>query len=58
VPRAIFDKFPLSSLTTLEVTSHGGHLGFLAPRNLTADRRWMDWRVTQWVSELMRRTPA
>ncbi|UUO07349.1 alpha/beta fold hydrolase [Blastopirellula sp. J2-11] len=55
VPRAIFDKFPFSPLITLETTSHGGHLGFLAPRNVTSDRRWMDWRVADWVGELMQR---
>ncbi|TWT39119.1 YheT family hydrolase [Blastopirellula retiformator] len=56
VPREIFAKYPRSPLVMLEVTSHGGHLGFLAPRNVTADRRWMDWRVVTWVGELMQRS--
>lgn len=55
VPREIFDKYPRSPLVTLEVTSHGGHLGFLAPRDVTADRRWMDWRVEKWVADLMQK---
>ncbi|MCC9605980.1 alpha/beta fold hydrolase [Blastopirellula sp. JC732] len=56
VPREIFDKYPRSPLVTLEVTSHGGHLGFLAPRNIAADRRWMDWRVASWVADLMQQS--
>ena len=34
---------------TLCVTKHGGHLGFIGRENLDQDRRWMDWRVIDWL---------
>jgi hypothetical protein len=33
-----------------ETTVGGGHLGFIARRGLLPDRRWMDWRVVDWVT--------
>lgn len=33
-----------------ETTVSGGHLGFIARRGLLPDRRWMDWRVVDWVT--------
>jgi hypothetical protein len=35
-----------------EVTVSGGHLGFIARRGPFPDRRWMDWRVVDWVARL------
>lgn len=32
------------------ITAGGGHLGFLARRGADPDRRWMDWRVVEWVT--------
>ncbi|MFO0900207.1 MAG: alpha/beta fold hydrolase [Pirellulales bacterium] len=32
------------------ITAGGGHLGFLARRGNDPDRRWMDWRVVEWVT--------
>jgi predicted alpha/beta-fold hydrolase len=34
---------------TLCVTRHGGHLGFIGRKGVDADRRWMDWRVIEWL---------
>jgi predicted alpha/beta-fold hydrolase len=33
----------------LHMTSHGGHLGFVGRGGVDPDRRWMDWRVVDWV---------
>lgn len=33
------------------LTERGGHLGFVARKGLDADRRWMDWRVMDWLLE-------
>lgn len=34
---------------TVCVTSRGGHLGFIGRRGVDPDRRWMDWRVVEWM---------
>ena len=36
----------------LRMTEHGGHLGFVGRAGVDADRRWMDWRVVEWVTRL------
>lgn len=33
----------------LHMTSHGGHLGFVGRGGADPDRRWMDWRVVDWI---------
>ncbi|MBI1247216.1 alpha/beta fold hydrolase [bacterium] len=52
VPVEIFSQHPRSSSVELEVTRGGGHLGFIAPKSLVPDRRWMDQRVVQWIAQL------
>ncbi|WP_158545334.1 YheT family hydrolase [Bremerella cremea] len=52
VPIEIFKKNPRSSSVELEVTKGGGHLGFIAPRTIVPDRRWMDQRVVHWIAKL------
>ena len=34
----------------LEITERGGHLGFISRRGLDPDRRWIDWRIVEWVA--------
>lgn len=34
---------------TLAMTRYGGHLGFVGRRGSDPDRRWMDWRVIEWL---------
>ncbi len=55
VPVGIFQVHRRSSSVELEVTRGGGHLGFIAPKSLVPDRRWMDHRVVQWIYQLDRR---
>ncbi|HEV3137857.1 MAG TPA: alpha/beta fold hydrolase [Pirellulales bacterium] len=33
----------------VHLTERGGHLGFVGRGGLDKDRRWMDWRVVDWV---------
>lgn len=33
------------------LTKHGGHLGFVGRKGVDPDRRWMDWRVIEWLLE-------
>ena len=50
VPLDALRSARLSHSTVLRITLHGGHLGFIASRSSDADRRWMDWRVVDWVT--------
>ena len=34
---------------TMCLTQHGGHLGFVGRRGVDPDRRWMDWRLLDWL---------
>lgn len=34
----------------VEITERGGHLGFVGRRGLDPDRRWVDWRIVEWVA--------
>ncbi|HEX6961029.1 MAG TPA: alpha/beta fold hydrolase [Lacipirellula sp.] len=31
------------------VVSRGGHLGFIARANGDPDKRWLDWRIVEWI---------
>jgi predicted alpha/beta-fold hydrolase len=50
VPCGAFDSLPHSPHLTVHITRHGGHLGFFARKGTDADRRWMDWRVVDFVT--------
>jgi predicted alpha/beta-fold hydrolase len=45
-----FDRLEASPAVVLHMTSRGGHLGFIARAGIDRDRRWMDWRVVDWVT--------
>jgi predicted alpha/beta-fold hydrolase len=51
VPCQPFETTRLPAAMQLELTDHGGHLGFIARRGLDPDRRWMDWRILDWLGE-------
>ncbi|HUY90847.1 MAG TPA: alpha/beta fold hydrolase [Pirellulales bacterium] len=34
----------------VEITERGGHLGFVGRRGLDPDRRWVDWRIVEWIA--------
>jgi len=47
-PKA-FKNLQLPPNVRLCLTQHGGHLGFLGRKGLDPDRRWMDWRLMEWL---------
>lgn len=49
VPVSSFDGVRLPKTVRLHVADGGGHLGYLAAAGTDPDRRWMDWRVVNWV---------
>lgn len=49
IPIANFEASLCSPTTQLEITSGGGHLGFIGTTSKDPDRRWIDWRVVDWV---------
>ena len=51
VPGRMYERIALSPTTTLHLTDHGGHLGFIGSTSGDPDRRWMDWRVVDWVCQ-------
>ena len=51
IPSRIFQNLPLSPAIELHITAHGGHLGFIGVSGIDPDRRWMDWRVVDWVTQ-------
>jgi len=44
-----FLDLALPPYVTLYLTEHGGHLGYIGRLGTDPDRRWMDWRVTDWL---------
>ncbi len=34
----------------LRITSAGGHLGYIGQSKVDPDRRWMDWRIVDWLT--------
>jgi predicted alpha/beta-fold hydrolase len=49
LPVGPFERASYSPTTRLVVTPCGGHLGFVARRGIDPDRRWLDWRVIEWI---------
>ncbi|MGH7129909.1 MAG: alpha/beta fold hydrolase, partial [Planctomycetaceae bacterium] len=50
VPARLFDDLSDAPAVTVHVSRHGGHLGFIAGRGDDPDRRWMDWRIIDWMT--------
>jgi predicted alpha/beta-fold hydrolase len=49
VPVTAFERASYSESTELVVTSCGGHLGFIGRGGVDPDRRWLDWRMIEWI---------
>lgn len=49
IPPCIFAKVPHSAAVQIHVAEGGGHLGFLSRRTRDPDRRWLDWRLLEWL---------
>ncbi len=52
VPRSVFETTPLSPSVQLHLTKSGGHLGYVSRGGIDGDRRWMEWRIVEWVTAL------
>jgi predicted alpha/beta-fold hydrolase len=50
IPSSTLEEMAMPPAVELRLTDHGGHLGFVGRRGVDADRRWMDWRVVDWVA--------
>jgi len=50
VPVQPFESASYSPLAKLVVVPSGGHLGFFGKSGLDPDRRWLDWRIVDWVT--------
>jgi predicted alpha/beta-fold hydrolase len=44
-----FMDLVLPTNVSLCLTRHGGHLGFIGRSGVDPDRRWMDWRLIDWL---------
>ncbi len=49
IPATIFDAAAPSAAVQIHVAQGGGHLGFVTSRNGDLDRRWLDWRLLEWL---------
>jgi predicted alpha/beta-fold hydrolase len=49
IPVRLYDRVEWPANVQLHITNGGGHLGFIGRRGVDPDRRWMDWRVVEWI---------
>lgn len=54
IPVESFRELPAVPAVQVEITSHGGHLGYLGRPPDPAFRRWIDWRVVTWFAKHLR----
>ncbi len=52
VPSRTFEGLAHSAAVTVHVAEGGGHLGYVGRRGTDPDRRWMDWRIVEWINGL------
>jgi len=50
IPVESFELLAPSDTVKTCLTDHGGHLGYVGRSGNDPDRRWMDWRVVDWVT--------
>ncbi len=50
IPAASFENLPLGPGVRLHLSKHGGHLGFVGRQSADSDRRWLDWRIVDWIT--------
>ena len=54
IPASSFEQLPSIPSVTGHIAEHGGHLGYIAGKTSDPDRRWMDWRVIDWLAKHLR----
>lgn len=50
IPSQSLASMTMPPAVELRLTESGGHLGFIGQSGVDADRRWMDWRVVDWIA--------
>ncbi|MBI2477737.1 MAG: alpha/beta fold hydrolase [Planctomycetia bacterium] len=50
VPVELFENLEVPTSIRLHLTDHGGHLGFIGRSGIDPDRRWMDWRIVDYLT--------
>ena len=55
IPFEIYTKYEMSDAIRLFVTESGGHLGYINQQSNDPDRRWLDWRLCEWIAALPNR---
>lgn len=58
IPVRPFEAASYSPTTKLVITPCGGHLGYIGVPKVDPDRRWLDWRLIEWVESLTAADPA
>jgi predicted alpha/beta-fold hydrolase len=49
IPVSMFEKAERSPAVDLHIADSGGHIGFFGRPGCDPDRRWLDWRLVEWV---------
>ena len=49
IPVDMFERVTFPACVELLVAPSGGHLGFVGSGGNDPDRRWLDWRVLEWI---------
>jgi hypothetical protein len=58
IPIKPFETASYSPTTKLLITPCGGHLGYVGRGGRDPDRRWLDWRVVEWIESQAGQTPV
>lgn len=49
VPTTPLLEYPHSDAVQVAIVPYGGHLGFIASGKDDPDKRWLDWRILEWI---------
>jgi len=49
IPSGALESVHAPAAVRIHLSERGGHLGFVGRAGVDPDRRWMDWRVVDWV---------
>lgn len=49
IAREAIERANWSSAVRVHITNSGGHVGYIAGNSEDPDKRWIDWRVIDWV---------
>lgn len=58
IPIAPLYQLAKNDFVKVQITPGGGHLGFVGRSGVDADRRWIDWRVVEWITNQQEAAPV